>query len=142
MKRIFIKTYGCSFNTADSEVMAGLLKESGRYDIVNSEQKADIVVINSCTVKTKAESKFWKDVRQIKKTKILAGCVPQSEKDLNKFKGYSVVGTNQINKIVEVVDETIKGYTIQLLKKETNPRLNIPKIRKNNIIEIEIFNLK
>ena len=98
------------------------------------------MVINSCTVKTKAESKFWKDVRQIKKTKILAGCVPQSEKDLNKFKGYSVVGTNQINKIVEVVDETIKGNTIQLLKKETNPRLNIPKIRKNNIIEIVPIN--
>ena len=140
MKKVFIKTYGCSFNFSDSENMAGLLKESGKYKLVNSEDEADIVIINSCTVKNSAETKFWRDVRNVKKIKILAGCVPQAEKNRSKFHGYSVVGTNQINNIVHVIDETIAGNTVQLLKKESNPRLNIPKVRRNDVIEIVPIN--
>lgn len=135
MKKVFIKTYGCSFNHADSENMAGLLGKSG-YKLVDSEKEADLVIINSCTVKNNAETKFWRDVNNIKKPKILAGCVPQAEKDKSKFLGYSVIGTNQITNVVDVADETLAGNTVQLLKKDHNPRLNIPKIRKNRIVEI------
>jgi threonylcarbamoyladenosine tRNA methylthiotransferase CDKAL1 len=142
MKKVFIKTYGCSFNTADSENMAGLLNESN-YIIVDNEDDADLIIVNSCTVKNKAENKFWRDIKDIKKLNkpvIMAGCVPQAEKSKSKFLGYSVIGTNQINNVVEVVDETLKGNTVQLLKKEKNPRLNIPKVRKNSIIEIVPIN--
>jgi threonylcarbamoyladenosine tRNA methylthiotransferase CDKAL1 len=142
MKKIFIKTYGCSFNQADSENMAGLLDKSG-YELVDNEEKADMIIVNSCTVKNKAENKFWRDISDIKKLKkpvIMAGCVPQAEKDKSKFGGYSVIGTNQINNVVEVVDETFSGNIVQLLKKEENKRLNIPKIRKNSIIEIVPIN--
>ncbi len=140
MKKIYIKTYGCSFNFADSENMGGLLEQSGKYKIVNSEKEADLVIINSCTVKHGAEMKFWRDVRKIKKPKILAGCVPQAELDKNKFKGYSVVGTNQINNVVSVVDENFSGNIVQLLKKGNNPRLNIPKVRRNKVVEIVPIN--
>jgi len=136
MKKILIKTYGCSFNQADSENMAGLLKKSGKYKLVTSEKEADLVIINSCTVKNNAETKFWRDVKNIKKLKIFAGCVPQAEKDKNKFMDYSIIGTNQITNVVHVVEETFAGNTVQLLKKEHNPRLNIPKVRKNKVIEI------
>ncbi|MEM3374635.1 MAG: tRNA (N(6)-L-threonylcarbamoyladenosine(37)-C(2))-methylthiotransferase [Candidatus Woesearchaeota archaeon] len=134
-KKVFIKTYGCSFNVADSENMAGLLKESG-YKIVDNEKDADLVIINSCTVKNNAETKFWRDVKNIKKPKILAGCVPQAETDKTKFSGFSVIGTNQITKVVEVTNQTLSGNVVQLLTKEKNPRLNIPKVRKNSVIEI------
>jgi threonylcarbamoyladenosine tRNA methylthiotransferase CDKAL1 len=140
MKKAFIKTYGCSFNLSDSEMMAGLLVGSGRYEMAASIEEADIVIINSCTVKTKAEGKFWKDVRDIKKAKILAGCVPQAELHRERFEGYSVIGTNSINHIVEAADETLAGKTIQILKKEPTTRVNIPKIRKNPIIEIVPIN--
>ena len=136
MKKIFIKTYGCSFNQADSENMAGLLNKSGRYELVGSAKEADVVIINSCAVKNNAETKFWRDIRNVKKAKILAGCVPQASQDKSKFKGYSVIGTNQITNVVEVADECIAGNTVQLLKKETHHRLNIPKVRKNPVIEI------
>jgi threonylcarbamoyladenosine tRNA methylthiotransferase CDKAL1 len=142
MKKVFIKTYGCSFNQADSENMAGLLNKSD-YVIVDNVDDADLIIINSCTVKNKAENKFWRDIKDIKKLNkplIMAGCVPQAEKEKSKFGGYSVIGTNQINNVVEVVDETLKGNTVQLLKKDKNPRLNIPKVRKNSIIEIVPIN--
>jgi threonylcarbamoyladenosine tRNA methylthiotransferase CDKAL1 len=135
MKKILIKTYGCSFNAADSENMSGLLEEAG-YKLVTSEDDADLVIINSCTVKNNAETKFWRDVKNIKKPKILAGCVPQAEQDKKKFKDYSIIGTHQITNVVHVVEETLSGNIVQLLKNEHNPRLNIPKIRKNSIIEI------
>ncbi|AJF61863.1 MiaB-like protein tRNA modifying enzyme [archaeon GW2011_AR15] len=140
MKKIFIKTYGCSFNQADSENMAGLLVKSQRYRLVDSEGDADVVIINSCTVKNKAENKFWRDLKNIKKTKILAGCVPQAERDKSKFERFSVIGSNQINSVVEVVDETLSGNTVQLFKKESTGRLNIPKVRKNSIVEIVPIN--
>jgi threonylcarbamoyladenosine tRNA methylthiotransferase CDKAL1 len=136
MKKVLIKTYGCSFNIADSENMAGLLESSGRYELVDDEKDADLVIINSCTVKNNAETKFWRDVKNIKKPKILAGCVPQAEADKTKFNDFSVIGTTQITNIVHVADETLEGNIVQLLKKEHNPRLNIPKVRKNSIIEI------
>lgn len=140
MKNIFIKTYGCSFNFSDSENLAGLLQDSGKYKIVDSEDAADLVIINSCTVKNNAETKFWRDVRNISKPIIMAGCVPQAERDKLKFSGYSVIGTNQINNVVSVVDATLSGNIVQLLKKENNPRLNIPKVRKNKVIEIVPIN--
>ena len=142
MKKVFIKTYGCSFNTADSENMSGLLDKAG-YKIVDNENDADLIIVNSCTVKNKAENKFWRDIKNIKqldKPVIMAGCVPQAERDKSKFGGYSVIGSNQINNVVEVVNETLKGNTVQLLKKGRNPRLNIPKVRKNSIIEIVPIN--
>ncbi|MFH2021212.1 MAG: tRNA (N(6)-L-threonylcarbamoyladenosine(37)-C(2))-methylthiotransferase [archaeon] len=140
MKKIFIKTYGCSFNQSDSEIMAGLLEHSGRYMIVINEKKADLVIINSCTVKTKAESKFWKDIRDIKKPKILAGCVPQADPFNTKLSDFSVIGTNSLTSIVDVADETLAGNAVKLLKKSASGRLNIPKIRRNAIVEIVPIN--
>ncbi|MBN2368229.1 tRNA (N(6)-L-threonylcarbamoyladenosine(37)-C(2))-methylthiotransferase [Candidatus Woesearchaeota archaeon] len=140
MHRIFIKTYGCTFNFSDSEIMAGLLESSGKYKIAESVKEADLVIINSCTVKTKAETKFWRDVNRIKKPKILAGCVPQAERKKDRFNGYTVVGTSQINHIVDAVDETLSGNTVQFLKLEENQRLNLPKSRKNKIVEIVPIN--
>jgi len=142
MKKVYIKTYGCSFNQSDSEQMAGILK-TNNYRLVDNEDEADVIIVNSCTVKNKAENKFWRDIKDIEKIGkpvIMAGCVPQAEQNKNKFKGFSVIGTNQLNHVVEVVEETLNGNTVQLLKKESNERLNVPKVRKNSIVEIVPIN--
>ncbi|MFH0876500.1 MAG: tRNA (N(6)-L-threonylcarbamoyladenosine(37)-C(2))-methylthiotransferase [archaeon] len=136
MKKIFIKTYGCSLNQADSEVMAGLLAESKRYKIIDNANDADIVIINSCTVKNKSEIHFLSDIRKIKKPKVLAGCVPQAERDKKRFSCYSIIGTNDIGKIVEACDDTLCGKIVNFRENETALRLNVAKIRKNEIIEI------
>lgn len=136
MTKIFIKTFGCSLNQSDSEVMAGLLKKAD-FEIVNSSKKADLVIINTCTVKGAAEKKFFKYLEKVKlldKPIIIAGCISQT--DPEKVAGYSLLGTSQINNIVEIVEETINGSTLISLSKEKNQRLNLPKIRKNPVIEI------
>ncbi|MBW2977230.1 tRNA (N(6)-L-threonylcarbamoyladenosine(37)-C(2))-methylthiotransferase [Candidatus Woesearchaeota archaeon] len=136
MTKVFIKTFGCSLNQSDSEVMAGLLKKAN-FEIVKNSKEADLIIINSCTVKRPTEKRFFKyleKVKELEKPIIIAGCIPQT--DPEKVSGYSLVGTSQINNIVEIVEETINGGLLVSLTEEKNQRLNLPKIRKNPVVEI------
>ncbi|MBN2420839.1 tRNA (N(6)-L-threonylcarbamoyladenosine(37)-C(2))-methylthiotransferase [Candidatus Woesearchaeota archaeon] len=138
MARIYFFTQGCSANVADSEVMQGLLSEAG-HEIVYDEKHADLIVLNSCTVKGPTESAFIKKLSEIKeknpdKKIIIAGCIPQSQ--LKDYSDYSRIGTYQIKRIVEAVEETLKGKIISFLDRKDEGRLNLPKIRKNELIEI------
>jgi threonylcarbamoyladenosine tRNA methylthiotransferase CDKAL1 len=66
----------------------------------------------------------------------VAGCVPQGDKNIPQLEDISVVGVTQIDRIVEVVEETLKGNQVRLLGKKELPTLDLPKIRKNKFIEM------
>ena len=53
---VYIKTYGCQMNERDSESAAAMLVSAGHH-IVNSEQDADIIILNTCSVREQAERK-------------------------------------------------------------------------------------
>ena len=57
MNRVFIKTYGCQMNERDSESVACKLQERG-YTIVDHEDKADIVLLNTCSVRERASKRL------------------------------------------------------------------------------------
>lgn len=125
--------------------MAGLLASNG-YIIVNEESEADIWLLNSCTVKNPAEDHFKNYVNNglnSGKKVVVAGCVSQSSYKADYLKGLSIIGVQQIDRVVEVVEETLKGNTVRLLGKKKEGRkklggasLSLPKIRKNPLIEI------
>ncbi len=135
MDKIYIETSGCSLNQSDSEVMAGLLEKAG-FKIVDNADDGDLVIINTCTVKGPTENSFWKRLDELKGSKkvIVSGCIAQTEP--SKLEGLSLIGPYQINRIVEVVEETLNDNVVSLLVKEKNERLNLPKIRKNKAVEI------
>jgi len=136
MTKIHIETYGCAANTADSEQMAGLLKEA-EFEMVDNVEKADVVIINTCTVKGPTEDKFWtrlKELQETYKILIVAGCIAQTEN--KKLKAYPLIGTNQIHKVVEVVEEALNENIVKEIACDETPDLNLPIIRKNPIIEI------
>ncbi|MBU7047380.1 MAG: threonylcarbamoyladenosine tRNA methylthiotransferase, partial [Theionarchaea archaeon] len=85
---IYLETYGCTMNKADSEIIKALLKDQ----ITDNLNKADIAIINSCGVKGPTEHKIRKRIKEIQalnKILIVAGCLPKiSHLDVN------VVGTN------------------------------------------------
>ena len=157
--RIFVKTWGCAHNTSDGEYMAGLLTQYG-YHVTTKEseaEEADLWILNSCTVKGPSQDHFLTMTRRAKAKKkkmVVAGCVPQGDKSIEELQGVSVVGVQQIDRIVYVVEETLKGHSVQLYatkrrKDETGKRrkrkdggasLNLPKIRKNKLIEIIAIN--
>lgn len=133
-KKVYFYTQGCANNQADTETMVGILKEDG-YDIVDAPESADCVVINSCTVKNATEVEFFRAVNKLpKKPTIIAGCIAQT--DPEKLRGFSLIGTTNIHHITDVVEETLEGNHVIFTKRENSVRLNLPKIRKNPVIEI------
>lgn len=132
--KVYIKTFGCSLNYADSEAIAGQLK--GKHELVSDPKDADVIIVNSCTVKNEAETKLFRELRKNKDKKIIiAGCVPQAEPSylLCKFKDYSVLGINQIDKVNEIIDSK---EILHLTKKEHKQRINFPIIRSHAAAEI------
>ncbi|MBS3106301.1 tRNA (N(6)-L-threonylcarbamoyladenosine(37)-C(2))-methylthiotransferase [Candidatus Woesearchaeota archaeon] len=138
MPKVHFITQGCSANLADTEIMEGHVLQAG-YFLTDKEEDADIIVMNSCTVKGKTETYFRKKLKQLEqknKKVILAGCIPQSEKRRSEWANHSMIGTYQVDKIAQVVNETLEGNLVSLLQRENRPRLNLPKTRKNSVVEI------
>ncbi|NXB14095.1 CDKAL methylthiotransferase, partial [Rhagologus leucostigma] len=149
VQKIWIRTWGCSHNNSDGEYMAGQLAAYG-YKITEDSAEADLWLLNSCTVKNPAEDHFRNSIKKAqegKKKVVLAGCVPQAQPRQEYLKGLSIIGVQQIDRVVEVVEETIKGHSVRLLgqkkdngKRLGGARLDLPKIRKNPLIEIISIN--
>ena len=68
MKKLFIKTHGCQMNFYDSERMTDLLKPHG-YELDNSAEDADLIVLNTCHIREKAVEKVYSDIGRIDKIK-------------------------------------------------------------------------
>lgn len=64
MRNIYIETYGCQMNMADSEIVASILKQEG-YDLVDDLNKADIVLINTCSIRENAEQRVIKRISEL-----------------------------------------------------------------------------
>ncbi|XP_004939679.1 threonylcarbamoyladenosine tRNA methylthiotransferase [Gallus gallus] len=149
IQKIWIRTWGCSHNNSDGEYMAGQLAAYG-YKITDNSAEADLWLLNSCTVKNPAEDHFRNSIKKAQeanKKVVLAGCVPQAQPRQDYLKGLSIIGVQQIDRVVEVVEETIKGHSVRLLgqkkdngKRLGGARLDLPKIRKNPLIEIISIN--
>lgn len=140
---IYMKTFGCSHNQSDSEYMAGQLSSFG-YALSENPEEADLWLINTCTVKSPSQSAMDTLISRCKNAKkplVVAGCVPQGSRDLKELEGVSIVGVQQIDRVVEVVEETLKGHEVRLLNRKTLPALDLPKVRKNRFVEILPINV-
>lgn len=136
MTNVYIKTFGCSLNMADSETIAGLLAGAD-FNLVDSPEESALIIINSCNVKGKTQSLFFNYLEGIKKLGrpiVIAGCVPKTIPA--RVSEFSLVGPNNIGRIVEVVEETLNGNIVVALADEKIERLKLPKIRKNPAVEI------
>ena len=86
-RKYFIETYGCQMNVHDSERMAGLLDQAG-YEPTTDDGDADVVLINTCSVREKAEEKLFTRLGEFHQMQLetghrplvaVAGCVAQQE---------------------------------------------------------------
>lgn len=62
--------------------------------------------------------------------------MPQGDRNLKGLEDVSILGVTQIDRVVEVVEEALKGHKVKLLAKKELPMLDLPKIRKNALVEI------
>jgi len=106
-KRVFIKTMGCQMNVRDSEVICGLLKNAG-YKICATENQAEVIIFNTCSVRQHAEERVWSLIGSYKGSKIigLVGCMAQNYKEQAFQRDANVsfvVGPQDIYKIPEIL---------------------------------------
>ncbi len=137
-QKIWIKTYGCSHNVSDGEYMEGMLSHYG-YRITNDEKDADLWLLNSCTVKDPSQAAFMNLVnkaKEVNKHVVVAGCVPQADRSIPGLEDVSVVGISNIDRVVEAVEQTLQGNAVKMLAKKDLPQLDLPKVRKNPLVEI------
>ncbi len=118
MKILFI-SLGCDKNLVDSEEMLGMLKQAS-YEFVDDETEADIIVINTCCFVNDAKEESIETILQMSeyrkngkcKALIVTGCLAQRYKDeiIKEIPEVdAVLGTSSYDKIVEAVQNTLKG---------------------------------
>jgi len=137
--KVHIVTYGCAANRAESEIMAGLLKEA-KHQIV-PEKEAEIIILNTCAVKQVTEQKILDKIAQIRKPLIVAGCLPEvyAKKIRARNQNTALLGTHQLEKVVELVEHVAKGNYPILTGPTRTEKLGFPRIRSKAgtaIIEI------
>ncbi|MFH1055716.1 MAG: tRNA (N(6)-L-threonylcarbamoyladenosine(37)-C(2))-methylthiotransferase [Candidatus Altiarchaeota archaeon] len=126
-----ILTFGCAVNQADSEAIKGLLKAGGL-------DKADVVVVNTCTVKSPTENKILKRLRQLRhegKAVVVAGCIPPARPGIvDEFPNFSFVGVNTED-IVEAVRCAVRGERYVNIASGKD-KTTLPCIRENPVVGI------
>jgi tRNA-2-methylthio-N6-dimethylallyladenosine synthase len=117
--RFIIENFGCQMNDHDMERMRAILIEDGLTDVIDA-QEADLVIVNTCCVREKAEQKFYSRMGRLRAMKKkrgtilgVTGCIAQLEKkdilDRLPFIDFAL-GTASIDKISEAVVEATKGF--------------------------------
>jgi len=137
--RVFVETYGCSFNVSDGEVMTGLLERDG-FEVSNSPAEADAVIVNSCTVKDRTWLDLKKRLQLLSEQTpavVLAGCAPKVPHQSEQLKKWAQVGPNNLADIPEVVRRAMAGETTSRLDiRHDENRLLLPARRRSSSVEI------
>lgn len=124
MKQYHIETYGCEMNKAESAAMEATLREHGWKRV--SEQDADLVILNTCTVRTTAENRAWNRISQLSARKkeraftlAVVGCMAEQHKGAIQKKAPGVdyvLGTFQKQSFGLMLDLVAKGEKIDVLE--------------------------
>ena len=147
MGKLFIQSYGCAMNFSDSEIVASILKKEG-YSLTNDYQESDIILLNTCSIREKAEEtirkrlKNFNNLKRNKPTLIIGvlGCMAErlKEKLLNEEKIVDIVAgpdsyrdlPNLIKK-VKIFEE--KSVNTILSLEETYENIEPVRINTNGI---------
>lgn len=132
LHKVYIETYGCQMNLADTEVILGVLWNKG-YQVTKNQNEADIILLNTCSIRDNAEQRIYGRLGNLKKQKNkkpelvvgILGCMAERlRKNLIGSKGVVdlVVGPDEYRRITELIDEVYnggKGIGVKLSRTET-----------------------
>ncbi len=140
--KVYIQTYGCTFNKADAQIIAGVLNEND-MDIVDSIDDADVVIVNTCYVKLPTENKVTYQIQQLQenypdKKVIVSGCMVEIDPEkLDKIgPNISWIGPHQLNKSAEVVNATYCGEVMRECGFSKESKVGVPKLTDDSLIHI------
>jgi tRNA-2-methylthio-N6-dimethylallyladenosine synthase len=145
MKSFHIITFGCQMNEHDSERMTGILEERG-YSSISGADNADMIILNTCSIREKAEQKFYSELGRLKHLKAsnpglkiaVAGCIAQQEgaKILARAPYVDMIfGPSDIGKLSSMVDQKL-SWSPPLIDTDGDPdyhQKRIPTTRVDNL---------
>ena len=118
-KKLYIKTYGCQMNEYDSGKIIDVLQSKEKIELIDKPADADIVILNTCSIREKAEEKVFHELGRIRKFKEknkdlkigVAGCVAAQEgKNIFKRAPYVnvVFGPQDLHKTNDLLEKSSK----------------------------------
>ncbi len=145
-KKLYIESYGCQMNFADSEVVTSIMKDNG-YDTTSDYEAADVVFLNTCSIREKAELTVRKRLSQFNKIKKqkpeltigVLGCMAErlKEKLLDEEKLVDVVvgpdAYRDLPQLVETAEEGLKAVNTFLSREETYADISPVRLNSNGI---------
>lgn len=138
--KVWLEAYGCSASMADSEMIAGLLKDAG-YELAQSRKDGMVNLIVTCSVKDTTEHKMVHRIKQLSKTGkplVIAGCLPKADRALveSLASDASLMGPHSIDKSADVVASALSGNKLVALSDSATAKVNIPRVRINPAVSI------
>ena len=137
-RKYLIETFGCQMNVHDSERMAGLLEQAG-FEATEEAADADLVVINTCSVRERAEEKLYTRLGELREMAAaegrdpivaVAGCVAQQEGEalFKRAPGVAdvIVGTQAMRRLPMLVEQAAAGARRPLLDLNLYDDLSFP----------------
>ncbi|MEW5996235.1 MAG: tRNA (N(6)-L-threonylcarbamoyladenosine(37)-C(2))-methylthiotransferase [Candidatus Micrarchaeota archaeon] len=136
---VYLETYGCTLNQADSDIMMGVLRHSG-FRIAKRVSDADVIVLNTCTVKGRTENKIISRIEALRKQGkriVVAGCLSINEKRVRKVCPEAVlVHPGAVARIADAVRRAAEGKGGEFREKAAKEGL--PRIFTKPILRIPI----
>ena len=141
--KVAIETFGCTFNKADSQIMAGKLSDAG-MELVDDIVDADVIIVNTCYVKQPTENKVTTRIQKLQKNYpdkkvVVSGCMVEIDpKKLDKIADISTnwIGPHQLNKTVDVVNASLEGQLLRQTGLTKDSKVGLNKIKDDPFIHI------
>ncbi|MFT6016685.1 MAG: tRNA-2-methylthio-N6-dimethylallyladenosine synthase, partial [Candidatus Azotimanducaceae bacterium] len=117
LNKVFIKTHGCQMNEYDSARMLDLLQDSGAYELTDNEKEADLLLLNTCSIREKAQEKVFHQLGRWRKLKEkrpdlkigVGGCVASQEGEaISKRAPYVdvIFGPQTLHRLPELIADS------------------------------------
>lgn len=145
MKKLYIETYGCQMNVADTEVIFSILSKEG-YERTEDMAEADVIMANTCSVRDNAEQRIWGRIEQFnirRKTRKgvvvgILGCMAERLKDalLDSGKVDVVAGPDAYRSLPSLLAAASEGHPqidVMLSREETYADISPVRIDKNGV---------
>ncbi len=139
MTKVCVKSFGCSANIGEGEAMQGLLDEANMR--LASDENADVVVLNVCTVK--GDTAALREIRHARQVNpgsklVIGGCVTRdlAAKVRKIDAGVSIITTHSLTDIVPTVQRAVRGEHVEDFFFSRTSKAALPRVRHNPVIAI------
>lgn len=121
-KKLYIKTFGCQMNEYDSEKMADVLRESHGFELTDTAEEADLLLVNTCSIREKAQEKVfselgrWRSIKERREGVMIGvgGCVASQEGDgITKRAPFVdlVFGPQTLHRLPGMIEDALQKHT-------------------------------